>query len=184
MSVDERIARRFDALGVIRERLKKGATCLVASIEGPFPPGVLLRLQGRAELQIDADKEAFRKLLSERKGEVLADVVRNAERAGEQTPGAGTSPVRIPESATKLARILEAWRDSTRGRRLVLGAVDVSTHEFDLSPAWRACYGDEGVYLSDMAVDAVWISPSRPLSLPPSFPPPSHLGEINRASAD
>ena len=133
LSADDKIARRFDALGVVRERLKKGATCLVASIEGPFPAGVLSRLEGHRELQVAADREAIRRLeLLSGAGDGIADVV-----------------------GCDHAEALESWQKSTQGRRIILGAIDVSTHEFDLSPRWKEAYGGDGTYLSDMAVELV-----------------------------
>lgn len=161
LSIDEKIAQRFDAVGVIRERLSKGAACLVASIEGPFPPGILLRLKSREELQVDADKEAFDKLESARDGRVFA-----------QGALEGTAHVRKVDTRPRNAQILETWRNSTHGRRLILGAIDVSTHEFDLSPEWREWYGDDGAYFSDMAVEAVSMtqSRSRPFVLPAVLP--------------
>ena len=133
LSADVKIARRFEALGVVRERLKKGATCLVASIEGPFPAGVLSRLEGYHELQVAADREAFRRL--------------------ELLSSAGDRPADV--AGSDAADALESWQMSTQGRRIILGAIDVSTHEFDLSPRWKEAYGGDSTYLSDMAVELV-----------------------------
>jgi ribosomal protein S18 acetylase RimI-like enzyme len=45
----------------------------------------------------------------------------------------------------------EEWRLSCRDRRIVVGCVDCSTHEFLLSPAWPS--GDQrSLYISDMAI--------------------------------
>ena len=45
------------------------------------------------------------------------------------------------------------WQEGTQGRSIVVGAVDLSNHEFDLSSAWRAAYASNCSYLSDMAVE-------------------------------
>lgn len=56
-------------------------------------------------------------------------------------------------AAAELAETLARWQEGTRGRSIVVGAVDLSTHEFDLSSAWRAAYESQCSYLSDMAVE-------------------------------
>ena len=59
-------------------------------------------------------------------------------------------------------------QEGTRGRSIVVGAVDLSTHEFDISKTWRVTYASNCSYLSDM-VDFCPFSfflqrPTRPIS--------------------
>jgi ribosomal protein S18 acetylase RimI-like enzyme len=136
LSVDGIIQRRFDLLRVVRERMKKGATCLVATIHGPFPPGMLSRLEECEELQSEADRAA----LQERQQLLLL------------TPKEGACGHN--EIAAKLADNLLTWQESTRERSILVGAVDISQHEFESCDTWRHFYQGPSFYISEMAVDA------------------------------
>ena len=138
LSVDGIIQRRFDLLRVVRERMKKGATCLVATIHGPFPPEMLSRLEEREELQSEADRAAL---------QVRQQLLQLA-------PQGGVCGHRPDEIAAKLADNLLTWQESTKERSILVGAVDISQHEFESCDTWHHFYEGPSFYISEMAVDA------------------------------
>ena len=91
LSVNDLIARRFELREAVRARLEKGAACLVATLEGPYPASLLARLEA------------------------------------------------------------EGLGGGAAGGTLIVGAVDVSTHEFALAPAFQKAF-PRASYISDMAV--------------------------------
>ena len=91
LSVNDLIARRFELREAVRARLDKGAACLVATLEGPYPASLLARLEA------------------------------------------------------------EGLGGGAAGGTLIVGAVDVSTHEFALAPDWQKAFPC-ACYISDMAV--------------------------------
>ncbi len=57
------------------------------------------------------------------------------------------------EDSSHVRDAIDSWRSSCRVRRIVIGCVDCSTHEFQLCGDWQASrVGASDLYVSDMAV--------------------------------
>mmetsp|Transcript_49080 Transcript_49080/g.98407 ORF Transcript_49080/g.98407 Transcript_49080/m.98407 type:complete len:384 (+) Transcript_49080:167-1318(+) len=122
------LERRYELFQAIKARVNKGATTLVGSITGPLPATVFHHIAQHPQLQTNSDKLCLASLQALQAAE--ADDV-----------------TRKPQS--KALQAIEAeWQESTFGRRIIVGAIDCSTHEFDLCPSWSQAFGGSTAYLS------------------------------------
>lgn len=119
-SVNDELNVRFSLFRAVNERRKKGAQCLMACLYGPFDIEVLPFICASPELSTSKDSEMMRTFLSSSQDN-------NAIRSA-----------------------IQLWRSSSTNRRIVIGCVDCSTHEFQLSPQWKST--DRELYISDMAI--------------------------------
>lgn len=110
---------------MVRARQDKGAACLLAKLSHPWGEEVLKRLGSTPELRSKQDEEALKAF--------------DLAKRGMGTRGA--------------ADIVQDWSETCKDRTVVIGAADVSTHEFELSELWMSeRAAGEDAYLSDMAV--------------------------------
>jgi ribosomal protein S18 acetylase RimI-like enzyme len=108
--------------------------CAWALILGAVNVQVLRRICSAAEYRRDVDEAALGRLI---------DI--------ETRQGLGQLEATTAEEH-KIS-LLEEWGKEIDGRTLFVGAIDVSTHEFETSGTWQEKRRGRGdVYLSDMAV--------------------------------
>jgi N-acetylglutamate synthase-like GNAT family acetyltransferase len=119
-SANDELNARFSLFRAINERRNKGAICLMACLYGPFDVEILPFLCASSELSTSRDSELMRSIL--------------------------TSSL---DSFT-IQSVIKEWQASSTNRRIIVGCVECSTHEFQLSPLWAAA--DRQVYISDMAI--------------------------------
>ena len=112
----------------------KKTSCTCSLIFGATHLQVLRRICSAAEYRRDVDEAALGRLI---------DI--------ETRQGLGQ--LQATTALKKKISLLEEWGKEMDGRTLVVGAIDVSTHEFEISGTWQEKRKGRGdVYLSDMAV--------------------------------
>jgi GNAT superfamily N-acetyltransferase len=121
--------------------------------QGPFPAEFLERVELCESLCTAPDKKAViakRQLLQSLEGPEGGgkEVGAGGEWAGKRDGGAPREVLDAASVEKEVEKIMTEWRASTEGRQVVVGAVDISSHEFDLAGSWTGFYQGKCFYLS------------------------------------